>query len=41
MNRDLDQPLDGEEQFYWGRKGNTQPYTLTYHAASGTWKSDL
>lgn len=35
-----DEPQDGEERFFWGRKGNTQPYTETYFAATGTWHKD-
>lgn len=39
--RKQEEPLDGEERFYWGGKGNTQPYTETYNVLTGTWHRDL
>lgn len=39
--RDRDKPSDGEERFFWGGKGNTQPYTETYNAETSTWLRDL
>jgi hypothetical protein len=40
-DRKLEEPLDGEQRFYWGGKGNTQPYTETYHVTTGQWLRDL
>lgn len=34
-------PLDGEQRFYWGGKGNTQPYTESYNLATGQWLRNL
>lgn len=36
-----DQPRDGDERFFWGGHGNTQPYTETFCASTGMWRKDL
>ena len=40
-DRKHEEPLDGEQRFYWGSKGSTQPYTETYHVTIGQWLRDL
>lgn len=40
-HRDRDKPSDGEERFFWGGRGSTQPYTETYDATSGRWHRDF
>lgn len=37
----IEEPRDGEERFFWGGEGKTQPYTETYHAGTGRWHKDL
>ncbi len=40
MNDRKEQPRDGEERFFWGGNGSTQPYSETYYTSTGMWHKD-
>jgi hypothetical protein len=36
-----EEPLDGEERFFWGSKEHPRPFTAVYRVEARSWKRDL